>query len=336
MLEALFEPYEMQGLKLSNRWVMAPMTRKQSPNNTPTGTVAEYYRRRAAGGVGLIITEGVLIEHPLASPDDDIPAINADTVAAWQQVVAAAHEGGAHVFPQLWHQGPIARPGISATAVIEDDVEVVPKADAAQEQLMFDAFVRGAVNSKLAGFDGIELHGAHGYLLDSFLRAGRIEYVCDLVREIRQQVGPDYPIIIRFSQWTVRDLEAQLYHTPQELERALCLLQDAGVNIFHASTRRFWLPEFPGESDLNLAGWTRKLTGAPTITVGNVGLVTEQFCGSGPESMKELMRRYDQGEFDMVAVGRPLISDAEWCHKVRDDRTDEIVDHSAAANDIYP
>jgi 2,4-dienoyl-CoA reductase-like NADH-dependent reductase (Old Yellow Enzyme family) len=121
--------------------------------------------------------------------------------------------------------------------------------------------------------DGLELHSAHGYLLDSFLRAGRVDYVCDLVREICLQLGPGYPIALRFSQWTVRDLEARQFQTPQELEQALIPLKNAGVDIFHASTRRFWLPEFP-DSDLNLAGWTRKITDAPTITVGNVGLDT--------------------------------------------------------------
>jgi len=335
MLEALFEPYEVCGLSLPNRWVMAPMTRKQSPGNVPTDTVAEYYRRRAAGGVGLVITEGCLVEHPLASPDDDIPRISADTVSAWQPVVSAVQKEGSRIFIQLWHQGPIARPGISALPVFEDGEEVVPKADALQERAMFDAFVAGAVSAKEAGFDGIELHSAHGYLLDSFLRVGRVDYVCDLVREIRLQVGPEYPIAIRFSQWTVRDLEARQFDTPEELAQTLLPLKAAGVDIFHASTRRFWLPEF-ADSDLNLAGWTRKITDAPTITVGNIGLTTIQFCGSGPESANELQRRYDREEFDMVAIGRPLLSDAQWCLKVRGDRTDTITDHTPAANEIYP
>jgi len=335
LIKSLFEPYELNGLNLPNRWVMAPMTRKQSPKNMPTDTVAEYYRRRAAGGVGLLITEGALVDHPLASPDDDIPQITPTSVDAWRTVVDGVHEEGASIFVQLWHQGPIARPGISATPVLEDDVEVVPKADTRQEQLMADAFVRGAISARDAGFDGLEFPGAHGYLLDSFLRAGRVEYLCDLIRETRRQVGPDFPLALRFSQWTVRDLVARQFDTPEQLEQALLPLRDAGIDIFHASTRRFWLPEFPG-SDLNLAGWTRKITEAPTITVGNVGLVTSEFCADGPESATELLRRFDRGEFDMVAIGRPLLSDANWCQKVRDDLTDQIVDHTPAANQLYP
>ncbi|MFT5090919.1 MAG: 2,4-dienoyl-CoA reductase-like NADH-dependent reductase (Old Yellow Enzyme family), partial [Planctomycetota bacterium] len=120
-----------------------------------------------------------------------------------------------------------------------------------------------------------------------------------------------------------------------ELESALLPLQKAGVDIFHASTRRFWLPEYDG-SDMSLAGWTRKVTGAPTITVGNVGLVTEELCGEGQESASELLRRYERGDFDMVAVGRPLLSDAAWCDKIRAGRSSEIVDYTPEANQVYP
>ena len=178
-------------------------------------------------------------------------------------------------------------------------------------------------------------NGAHAYLLDSFLRAGRVDYLCDVVNETRSGVGAELILALRFSQWTVRDHAARQFDSPQQLERALLPLKEAGVDVFHASTRRFWVPEF-ADSDLNLAGWTRNITDAPTITVGNIGLVTSQFCGDGPESAGELQRRFDRGEFDMAAIGRPLISDAEWCDKVRDGRTDAIVDYTSEANEIYP
>ncbi|MFT5375564.1 MAG: 2,4-dienoyl-CoA reductase-like NADH-dependent reductase (Old Yellow Enzyme family) [Candidatus Latescibacterota bacterium] len=335
MLDALFEPYQAAGLEFANRWVMAPMTRKRSPGGMPTEVAAEYYRRRAAGGVGLIVTEGTLVEHALASPDDDIPRIGEEQVAAWQTVVQAAQKEGAKIFVQLWHQGPMARPGIGAEAVVEEGREVVVKADAKEEKALFDAFVNAALFAQKAGFDGIELHGAHGYLLDSFLRYGRGEYVCDLVGEMRKKLGADYPIALRFSQWRVDGYEGQQFHSVAELESALLPLQKAGVDIFHASTRRFWLPEYDG-SDMSLAGWTRKITGAPTITVGNVGLVTEELCGEGQESASELLRRYERGDFDMVAVGRPLLSDAAWCDKIRAGRSSEIVDYTPEANQVYP
>jgi 2,4-dienoyl-CoA reductase-like NADH-dependent reductase (Old Yellow Enzyme family) len=336
MLDALFTPYDIGSLHLPNRWVMAPMTRKRSPAGIPTATTAEYYRRRAAGGIGLIVTEGTLVDHPLAAQDTDIPGIGTATFSAWRDVLSAVHSEGAKVFVQLWHQGPVARPGIGAVAVTEDDQEVVTQADSQAQKDLFDAFVQGAVNAKEIGFDGIELHGAHGYLLDSFIRNGHLPFVTELVQEIRRQVGPHYPLAIRFSQWRVRTtFEDRQFDTPQELEKTLLPLQEAGIDIFHASTRRFWIPEFSG-SDLNLAGWTRKLTGAPTITVGNIGLSTKELCGDGSESATELMRRYEQGEFDMVALGRPLLSDAEWVTKIQAGQTDSIIDYTPEANEIYP
>ncbi len=116
---------------------------------------------------------------------------------------------------------------------------------------------------------------------------------------------------------------------PEELERFLTPLSEAGVDIFHASTRRFWEPEFEG-SDLNLAGWTRKLTGKPAITVGSVGLdsdftsLFEEGKGGQAASLDNLIERLDRGEFDLVAVGRALLSDPAWAAKIRDDRTEEL------------
>ena len=335
MLDAFFEPYSINSLSLPNRFAMAPMTRKQSPDGIPTEIVAEYYRQRAAGGVGLIITEGTLPEHPLAGNDTSIPRLSDDTVDAWRTVLSGIKPTGTKTFVQIWHQGPRKHPGVGAVSVEEEGETVVEAADEKEKKVLFDAFVKASVLAKEIGFDGIELHGAHGYLLDSFLRAGQIDYVSDLVREIRRQVSPDYPICIRFSQWSVGDFDARQFDTPTDLENTLLSLKDAGVDIFHASTRRFWLPEFDG-SDLNLAGWTRKITGSPTITVGNIGLVTEELFGDGPESGIELMRRYDAGEFDMIAVGRPLISDPEWCNKVRDDMAESIVDYSDETKNLYP
>ena len=335
MLEPFFSPYHVAGLDLANRFVMAPMTRKQSPGGIPTETVGEYYRRRAAGGMGLIITERTLVEHSLAAPDDTIPRVAKDTVDAWRMVLDEIRKTNTSTFIQLWHQGPKARPGIGARAVEEDGEVVVPAATDKDREDIFKAFVGGAVLSKEIGFEGVEFHGAHGYLLDSFLRWGQVDFVCEVVKESRRRVGPDYPLCIRFSQWAVANFEARQFESPQDLENVLLALKDAGIDIFHASTRRFWLPEFEG-SDLNLAGWTRKITGSPTMTVGNVGLVTEELFGNGPEGFDELKRRFDNEEFDMIAVGRPLLSDAEWANKVRDGRQDEIADHFQGANKIYP
>jgi 2,4-dienoyl-CoA reductase-like NADH-dependent reductase (Old Yellow Enzyme family) len=213
------------------------------------------------------------------------------------------------------------------------------------------AFAQAAKDAKEIGMDGVEIHGAHGYIVDQFFWEGtnqrtdeyggdlaqRSRFAIELIKAVRTAVGPDYPIIFRFSQWKQQDYTARLVQTPDELAAFLKPLSDAGVDIFHCSTRRFWEPEFEG-SDLNLAGWTRKLTGKPTITVGSVGLDGEflQFMVNTdkvaqPASLENLLKRLGDDEFDLVAVGRALLVDPDWAVKVRDGREEDILPFSRDA-----
>jgi 2,4-dienoyl-CoA reductase-like NADH-dependent reductase (Old Yellow Enzyme family) len=135
--------------------------------------------------------------------------------------------------------------------------------------------------------------------------------------------------VFRFSQWKQGDYDHKMARTPRELEAFLRPLSEAGVDWFHCSTRDFDIPEFPG-SDLNLAGWTKHLTGKPTITVGSVGLAIDflrSYGGqeSGQAGLDALVRRLENREFDMVAVGRALLSDAQWANKIKEGRVTEIV-----------
>ena len=149
------------------------------------------------------------------------------------------------------------------------------------------------------------------------------------MKAIRAAVGPNFPIVLRFSQWKLGDYECKMLKHPNELECLLLPLVSAGVDVFHASTRHFNEPEFDG-SDLNLAGWTKKITGKPTITVGSVGLdleLNETLQGKETHhaSLDHLLRRLDNQEFDLVAVGRALLSDAAWANKVKEGREADII-----------
>jgi 2,4-dienoyl-CoA reductase-like NADH-dependent reductase (Old Yellow Enzyme family) len=119
------------------------------------------------------------------------------------------------------------------------------------------------------------------------------------------------------------------------MEAWLAPLAEAGVDIFHCSQRRYWDAEFSG-SDLNFAGWAKKLTGKATITVGSIGLSGDfqaAFRGDGstPNSLDELLRRLDRGDFDLVAVGRVLLSDAAWARKIHEGRSSELIGFSKEA-----
>lgn len=359
----LFTPFSLGSLSLRNRFVMAPMTRGGSPGGAPPRKVLDYYRRRAEGEVGLIITEGLGVDHPASLGFSDyngydIPFLFGEEAAAgWRDVVAAVHAAGGKIAPQLWHQGvmrsagtgpfpdhPSSRPsGLwgpqSGKATIPPgDVEsLLAPTDPLTETEIGDivaGYARSAALAKASGFDAIALHGAHGYLIDTFLwgetnrrsdryggdHGGRTRFAVEVVEAIRAAIGPDMPVIFRFSQWKQQDFDAVMAQTPQELEQILGPIADAGVDIFDASTRDFRKAAFAG-SPLNLAGWARKLTGKASATVGGVGLDKEIYDsfvdGSQPVSLDVLTERFEQGEFDLVGVGRALIGDPAWVRKVR-------------------
>jgi 2,4-dienoyl-CoA reductase-like NADH-dependent reductase (Old Yellow Enzyme family) len=361
----LFTPIAVRGVTLRNRIVMSPMTRSFSPEGIPGPDVAAYYRRRAEGETGLLITEGVGIDHPAALGDAGLNEANLphmygeSALAGWQRVVEGVHAAQGLIFPQLWHQGgmrkagtgphpeaPSCRPSghwgpvdrtnsLSREDVLAFAVETRPMTE---EEIadVIAAYGRSASNAMQVGFDGIAIHGAHGYLPDNFLweetnrrtdrwggdRRKRSQFAVEVVRSIRAAVGPVKPIVFRFSQWKQQDFRARLANTPQELEEILGPIAEAGVDIFDASVRYFNRAEFEG-SPLNLAGWAKKVTGKLSMAVGGVGL-TKGYYDSKREggaaaayNFDPLVERFVRGEFDLVAVGRSLLHDPQWTRKVR-------------------
>lgn len=350
--DILFTPFTLKGLTLPNRIVMAPMTRSMAAGGIPGPANAEYYRRRAEGGVGLILTEGTVVNRPASRNIPDVPFFHGEAaLAGWADVAKAVHAAGGRIGPQLWHTGSIpvpqehkawtpGGPAESPSGLIGPGA---PHGVAMTEEDIADtvaAFAQAAMDAKRLGFDTVELHGAHGYLIDQFFWPGtntrtdafggatireRSRFAGEIVRAVRAAIGPDFPLILRVSQWKQQDFSARLANTPQEMTDWLAPLVDAGVDILHCSQRRFWEPEFPdidGAEGLNFAGWAKKLTGAATISVGSVGLDSDFFgafggAGSGAAALGSLQARMERGEFDLIAVGRVLISDPQWARKVR-------------------
>ena len=360
----LFKPFSCKSLNIKNRIVMAPMTREHSPNGVPGQDVADYYARRAGADVGLIVTEGTTIDRGGASNDPNVPNIHAaDALAGWKNVTECVHAAGGKIAPQLWHLGMMRRGGTgpspdaptdSPSGITHKGKQLSPEPSESDVADMISSFARAAKNAKEAGFDCIEIHGAHGYLVDQFFWEGmnirsdkyggslenRARFGADIIRETRAAIGPDMPIILRWSQWKQQSYESRLAQTPEELEKFLSVFVDAGVDIFHCSTRRFWEPEFEG-SDLNLAGWAKKLTGCPTITVGSVGLGTDFIStlvkqeDAERRSLDDIYERLEKGEFDLVAVGRALLQDPHWAQKVKEGRMDELKDYEPSARSVY-
>ncbi|MFG2679405.1 NADH:flavin oxidoreductase [Streptomyces sp. NPDC048392] len=356
----LARPATINGLTVPNRVVMAPMTRMFSPGGVPGQDVVSYYSRRAAAGVGLIVTEGTYVGHDSAGQSDRVPRFHGEEqLAGWARVAEAVHAAGGTIVPQLWHIGMVRKAGEPPFA---DAPPVGPSGlrigeDRATGRAMtqrdlddvIGAFAEAAAAAERIGFDGVEIHGAHGYLVDQFLWPGtnrrtdayggdpvaRTRFAAEIVAAVREKVSPGFPVIFRYSQWKQEAYDARLAGTPEELEAVLSPLASAGVDAFHASTRRYWLPEFDG-ADLNLAGWTKKLTGRPAITVGSVGLdgdFTKAFLGEGAPvgSLDNLLDRMEREEFDLVAVGRALLQDPQWAEKVLTGRFDALAPYDAAS-----
>lgn len=373
MYDVLLKPFSLGSFHLANRVVMAPMTRNMSKHNIPGLDVADYYKRHAEGGVGLIITEGTAIGHKAAHGYPDVPSFcGVKPLEGWKVVVDAVHAAGGKIFPQLWHVGSVRQrkkheatgvdnpkhvttcdnpeiPGYAPSPIPNPSIEnaEIPHEMTGEDiEEVINAFITAAKNAKELGFDGIELHGAHGYLIDQFFwpytnkrtdRYGgktlveRTRFAVELIERVREAVGPTYPICFRFSQWKVGDYDGKLATTPEELGAFLQPLSEAGVDIFHCSTRRFYDHEFPNSS-LNLAGWTKKLIGKPTITVGSVGLDVDFIKQNQEESktknafehLKDLEESLEKEEFDLVAVGRAVLADPAWIKKVTEGRLEEI------------
>lgn len=358
-VDALFRPFTIKGLTLPNRIVMAPMTRSFSPDGIPSDGVPGYYRRRAEGGVGLIVTEGTVVERPAARNDAAVPVFHGEALPEWRKVVDEVHAAGGLIAPQIWHVGsargqgadwqPLGKVDSPSGLVAPGKQKYEPMTDEDVADTLA-AFGRSAKAAKELGFDAVEIHGAHGYLIDQFFWGGtngredrwggstigeRARFGAEVVKAVREGVGEDMPLILRLSQWKQQDYTARIAETPEGLTEWLTPLAEAGVDVFHCSQRRFWEPEFEG-SDLNFAGWTKKLTGLPTITVGSVGLDGEFIAafggaGSKPASLDGLIERLERGEFDLVAVGRALLADPNWAAKVREGRHDELQDFERSA-----
>jgi 2,4-dienoyl-CoA reductase-like NADH-dependent reductase (Old Yellow Enzyme family) len=203
-----------------------------------------------------------------------------------------------------------------------------------------DAYASDAKICEDIGFDGVEIHGAHGYLIDNFLWNGtndrddnfggsietRSNLATSITKAIRSNVSDEFIVGLRFSQWKQQDYSARLATNPDDLQKVLSGPCDAGLDYLHSSMRRFWESEFEG-SDENLAYWTKKLTNIPTMSVGSVGLdgdFTDMMAAAKTTSIDKALKDIDEQKYDMVAVGRALLSDHEWVIKMKEGRLKDI------------
>jgi 2,4-dienoyl-CoA reductase-like NADH-dependent reductase (Old Yellow Enzyme family) len=345
----LFSSFRIGSKQTKNRFVLPGMQLGYIVDNGPRQALIDYYSRCVAGGIGMLITEALAIGHPSATWHDGGFLVER-TASAWKQAVDAVHAENGLILAQLFHEGAIRKeklggpfpgyPTLSPSGLFN---EGKPNGRAAtREELgeIRDSFVGSALVAQRIGADGVEVHSAHGYFLDQFLWektnlredeyggatiTSRARYLAEIVTGIRKVTGPDFIISVRFSQWKEVDLEAHIVASPDELKSLIRVLTDAGADLLHVSTRRFFEPEWEG-SDLGLAGWTKSFSSIPVIANGSVGLSADVMStllgqdkieSTAEQSLKELNRRFANNEFDLISVGRSVIGDQEWVNKVQ-------------------
>ena len=362
----LFTPFRLKGLTLPNRFVMPGMQRQWCVNGKPIPKLVDYYKRRVLGGTPIVITESCAVDHRSATQETTYARMTDATVEDWAECFRAIRQAGGQMFMQLWHEGAVRREGgdgeyADAPTLSPSGIRAPgrPQGRAATvEELaeIRDGFAHSALLAKQAGAAGVEVHACHGYLLDLFLWEGtnqrsdgyggaditaRVRFPAEVVAAVRAAVGPDMIVSFRFSQWKQADYDAKIVRTPAELGLMLDVIAKAGADVFHASTRRFFMPEWPG-STLGLAGWTKSLTHLPVIACGSVGVDTDVMDNflvreaqrTGEAGVAELVQRFNNNEFDLISVGRANIGDPDWVNKVRDGRYDDIL--AFTRQDIMP
>ena len=344
----LFTPFTCGKLHLPNRIVMSPMTRNFADNWLPTAEMAAYYRRRVEGGTGLIISECTAINHRASNAYEGVPIFYGQAaLEQWKSIVDQVHEAGGKFAPQIWHAGPERRAnvgplygelGVGPVDVFEEGEQIIRGLEKAEIQEVIESFAQAALDAETIGCDAVEIHGAHGYLIDKFLwhrsnkrtdeyggeLQSRLKFAVDIVRAIRSVVSDTFPVIYRFSQWKVDDYSAHTALTRDDLAVIVRGLSDAGVDIFHVSTRRFWEPAF-SDSPETLAYLFKKLSGKPVIAVGSIGLnrplilaPSGQFIGADTRlNLGPLLSSMQNEEFDLCAIGRSLVANPDWANKVR-------------------
>ena len=355
----LFTPLTVGPVTLRNRFVMPAMQIGFTQDCGPSPRNIDYLRGRAEGGAGLIFSESCAPDHPSGYWQSVFCVMNDVTRGRWAQLTAAVKGAGAAFAVQLWHPGGQRRavegfahadaPTLSPSGLIAAEREGGRAMTAAEMDDLAAAFVRAAEDAQAIGADGVELHAAHGYLMDQFLWAetnvredgyggpsveDRARYPLAVAAAIRQACGPDFLLSLRFSQFKEVDYGARVFATPDELERFGVLARAAGVDMLNVSSRRFAKPEWPEHDPaLGIAGWTRRLSGLPVMTTGSIGLSKDMFVdlfdGEDPglsiaADLAELVRRFERQEFDLVGVGRMHIANADFVEKVREGRLSEL------------
>lgn len=323
--------------KLRNRVLLAPMTRVSAEvDGTVSQRIVDYYRVFAHGGFSALITEGVFIDHTYSPGYKNQPGLVTDAhVESWQAVTSAVHDEGALIFAQLMHAGPQSQGdvfgygalGPSTTSSPGEQLAMYGKtgpypqpehATTQQLQEIIETFVHSALRARDAGFDGVEIHGANGYLLDAFLTdylndrddeyggsaEARVKLTVDVCRAVREAVGSDLIVGVRISQAKVSDPHHKWSGGPAEAESIFTELGTADLDFIHTSEHRALAPAF-ADDPRTLAAFAKQFGNTTVIANGHLDT---------PDLAAQLVTA---GDADAVAIGKSALSNRDWVRRAQ-------------------
>jgi 2,4-dienoyl-CoA reductase-like NADH-dependent reductase (Old Yellow Enzyme family)/thioredoxin reductase len=337
-MHKLFESVRIGQVELRNRLVMPPMnTNYATGDGSVTQRGIEYYRERARGGVGLVIVEGAFV-HPLGRGlNNQISLASEDKISGLNKLASAIHGEGAKAAIQLFHGGRQSTSLVlGAQPVSASDVPCMltretPRPLSLEEiEETVEAFGEATRRAKDAGFDFVEIHAAHGYLINQFLSpltnlrkdkfggdlAARTRFLLEIIQRIKKKVGGDFPIICRIN----GDDYFQGGLTLADAKGIAQTIQKAGIRAIHVSggiydsangesTAPMWLPR---GFMVPLAQGIKSVTNIPVIAVGRINNI---------RLAEEII---EKGQADLISVGRALIADPEFPKKAKENRAEEI------------
>lgn len=335
--DPLFALLQLGTLNLVNRTAVAPMTRvSATPDGRATPEMAAYYAAFATGGFGLVITEGVYTDKTYSQGYLNQPGLTDDEqVKSWRMVTDAVHAAGAPIVAQLMHAGALVQGNVYRSDTIGpssvrpigrqmtfyggDGEYALPRAAEARDlEEATSGFVQAALAAREAGFDGIEVHAANGYLLNQFLSefanrrtdayggstVARVRLTVEVIRAARDAVGPDFLMGVRLSQAKVNDFNHRWSGGVVDAETIFRAVAEAGADYIHTTQFEAWAPAF-GEDTPNMAAMARAATGLPVIANGNLHDLARA---------RDLIRA---GDAQAVSLGRGALGAAAWPNKVK-------------------
>ncbi|MFC2037421.1 FAD-dependent oxidoreductase [Chloroflexota bacterium] len=338
-LKHLFQPITINGMTVRNRIVVPPMdTGFGSEEHEVTDQLVAYWRRRAEGGIGLIIVEYTSVDPGGRCVPTQLGVYEDRFIPGLRRLTEAVHEHGASIALQIHHGGVRARPEHSGGTIVapspnpDPGVGVVPRELTIPEiQALVEAFGQAARRAKEAGFDAIEIHGAHGYLINQFLSPWfnrrndayggtfekRLRFALEVVQRVRDLVGPDFPVGFRV---VGEELPLGTGLMMKDTIRIAARLEEAGIDMIHVSIGNIG-PSLgavvaPMSMDWGFnvysAAAVKRAVDIPVITVGRI---------TDPGLADQIVR---DGYADMVAMGRASLADPEFPQKALEGRFDEI------------